>query len=123
LLDFAKASAGLFQPEAVVEDFKSNQPERVEGDKDDGPGRWVSPELDEYSLQFVHKDKLYRVSPRSLRRQYDIEATVSAIHRALEDADIGDRFCVLADTGACAAFIFAIPFALRAAAAELGLVL
>jgi hypothetical protein len=123
LLDFATGSAGLLRPEAVVEDFKSNQPETAEGDKVAGPGRWVRPELDEYSLQFIHEDKLYRVFPRSLHRQYDIEATLSAIHRALEDANVADRFCSLADTGACAAFIFAIPFALRAAASELGLVL
>jgi hypothetical protein len=46
---------------------------------------------------------------------------VSVIHRALEDADIVDRFNALTDTGTCAAFIFAIPFAIRAAAPELGL--
>lgn len=123
LLDFAKASAGLFRPEAVVEHFKSNQPEASDINKDDGPGRWVRPELDKYSLQFIHNRKLYRVAPRSLHRYYDVEATVSAIHRALDDANVADRFCALADTGACAAFIFAIPFALRAASSELGLVL
>jgi hypothetical protein len=123
LLDFAEASAGFFRPEAVVEDFISNQPEPAESDNKELPGSWVRPELDEYALQFIHNDELYRVSPRSLRRRYDIESTLSAIHRALEDANIADRFCSIADTGACAAFIFAIPFALRAAAPELGLVL
>jgi hypothetical protein len=123
LIDFAKASAGFFRPEAVVEDFKSNQPEPAENDKDGGPGRWIRPDLDEYSLQFIHNGHLYRVAPRSLHRYYDVEATVSAINRALEDADVADRFVALADFGPWAAFIFAIPFALRAAASELGLVL
>jgi hypothetical protein len=77
--------------------------------------------LDEYSLQFIHNGNLYRVAPRSLNRYYDVEATVSAIHRALEEADIADRFVELADFGPWAAFIFAIPVALRAAAPELGL--
>jgi hypothetical protein len=122
VLDFAKASAGLFRPEAVVEDFKSNQPEPTEEDTAGGPGRWIKPDLDEYSLQFIHNGNLYRVAPRSLHRYYDVEATVSAINRALEDSDVADRFVAMADFG-WAAFIFAIPFALRSAASELGLVL
>ena len=77
----------------------------------------------EYSLQFIHNGYLYRVAPRSLHRYYDVEATVSAINRALEDADVADRFIALADFGPWCGFIFAIPFALRAAASELGLVL
>jgi hypothetical protein len=49
-------------------------------------------------------------------------ALATAINRALEDSDVADRFVAMPDFGPWAAFVFAIPFALRAAASELGLV-
>jgi hypothetical protein len=116
LLDFAKASAGQFRPEAVLEDYQDAQA-RPKG------GGWVTPGLGKYRVQFVHLNRLYQFEPRDLGDWYDVEAVVTAIHRALEDAGVQDRFVALESGGQDAGFIFAQPGQLKTAAADLGLTL
>ena len=111
---FAKASAGRFRPEAVLERYEEPKP------KSEG---WVETGRGKYTVQLIMGASLYRFQPKDLGDWYDVEAVVAAIHKALEDARIPERFVALESGGQDAGFIFAQPQALSAAAPELGLTL
>ncbi len=106
LLDLAQASAGRLRPEAAHERYVTTQPDADTGD---------------YTVQFIHGRSLYRFRPEDLGDWYDLDAVLAAIHRALADAGIAERFVPLASEGQVAELVFANPERLRAAAAELGL--
>jgi hypothetical protein len=114
LEDFAKASAGLFRPEAILERYNDPQA-KSEGWTETGKGK--------YTVQFIMGPSLYRFEPQDLGDWYDVEAVVAAIHKALADAGISERFVALESGGQDAGFIFARPQALAAAAPELDLTL
>ena len=77
--------------------------------------------MGEYSVQFIHADKLYRLKPPDLGPWYDVESLLAIVDHALHDSGISERFVPLADTGDCVLLIFAEPGALKAAASELDL--
>ena len=116
LLEFAKASASKFRLEAPLEDYQEPQA-NAKG------SRWAKPVQGRYRVQFVHRDKLYKFEPKDLGDWYDVEAVVAAIHRALDDAGVEERFVALESGGQDAGFIFAKPGQLKAAAAGLNLTL
>ena len=96
-----------FRPEAVLETYRP----LAEG-ADDVPG--------EYTLQFIHADRLYRVRPEDRGYQHDLAAVMAAVNRALADAGVADRFVAWTWDSALVQYLFAPPDALRAAAAEFG---
>lgn len=106
LLEFARASAGRFRPEATLEDYVPS----------DG-----NPEEGSYAVRFVHSDRLYRFEPADLGDWYDVDALVEAIHRALADAEVSDRFLMIDTGGQTAVFVFGPPNATKAACSRLGL--
>jgi hypothetical protein len=106
ILELAPATAGRFKPEAVLETYTPDGP-----DADTG----------KYAVQFIHGGRLYRFNPRDLGDWYDLDAVLTALNRAFEDARLSDRFTPLAAGGQVAELVFADPSALTAAAPELGL--
>jgi hypothetical protein len=107
IMEFGRASAGKFKPDAAIERFtKPGEPDKSKT---------------EYTVEFVHNRRLYRFKPNDLGDWYDVDAVVKAIHRALEDAGIAERFGMLDGWDQIATFIFAKPEALRSAASELNL--
>ena len=94
LQDFAAASDGMFQPEAVHQEW-------LQQDEDDFEG--------EYLLRFVHQDRMYTGRLRNYGDWYDVERTLEIVNRALSDAGVAQRFVAL-DTGdQTAAFVCADP--------------
>ena len=110
--DFARISSGRFQPQAILE--------RYEEPKARSKG-WLQTGKGKYTVQFIVGDRLYRFAPKDLGDWYDVESVIAAIHQALGDAGVVERFVALESGGQDAAFIFAKPEPLLAAAAELGL--
>lgn len=106
--DLARASAGRFHPEAVVESYEA------------GP---MESDPVNYQVQFVHGESLYRFRPKDLGDWYDLDAVIVAVHRALADAGVTERFEMIATEDQTAMLVFAQPEALRKAAARLGLAL
>ena len=94
-----------FKPEAVLEIYRP----LAEG-SDEG----------EYTLQFIHSDRLYRVRPEDRGYQHDLAAVMAVVNRALADAGVADRFVAWTWDSALVQYLFAPPHALRAAAAEFG---
>jgi hypothetical protein len=122
LQEFAKASGGLFNPEAPLERYNSNLPEDPNEPQDsDGPGRWVRVGEGDYEIQFIHGENLYRFAPKDQGRWIDIIAVLNVIDKALEDAGVSERFIPHADSGEMGLFIFAYPAALKNASRELDL--
>ena len=80
-------------------------------------------ETGEYTIHFIHGNRLYRFHPRDRGDWYDLDAVLDAIYRAMSDTDVPDRFVALATGDQYAQVVFADPAALRAAAPELGLTL
>jgi hypothetical protein len=100
LRQFADGSRSLFTPEGVLQ-------QNGEDDRDD------------VTVQFVFQDRLYRFIARNFGDYYDTERTVTAIHRALADAGLRERFLAL-DTGdQTSGFFFGDPVALARAADEM----
>jgi hypothetical protein len=92
--EFANASRGRFQPEAVLEIWQ-----RSKDDDFEAP----------YTLQFVVNQNLYRAELRNLGDWYDVERVVQSINAALSQANILERFVGLATDGQVAQFVFADP--------------
>jgi hypothetical protein len=85
--EFADGSRGLFQPEALMQQ---------NGKTDDS----------DCEVQFVFRDRLYRYCARNFGDYYDVEHTVSAMNRAMEDAGLAEQFVEM-DTGdQTASFVF-----------------
>lgn len=120
LEEFAKASGGLFNPEAALERYHSNLPEEPKDDSD-GPGQWVPAGAGDYEVQFIHREKLYRFAPKDQARWTDIRAVLAAIHKALADAGVSERFVPHAESGEIGLFMFANPVALKNASREIDL--
>lgn len=112
--NFAQNSSRQFRPEAVLEHYAS---------PNDGAQGWVKTGQGKYTVQFIMGDRLYRFAPKDLGDWYDVDAVVTAIHQALGDAGVAERFVALESGGQDASFIFAKPEGLQAAASELGLTL
>jgi hypothetical protein len=108
IVDLARASAGRFKPEAVLETYEE-------------PAANSKSEEGKYLLQFVHGNRLYRIRPHDLGDWYDVQAVLAIANRALEDAGLAERFVPLKTGGQDVSLIFAPPAALAAAAKELGL--
>jgi hypothetical protein len=93
LENFAKASGGLFNPEAPLERYHPNLSEETKEPHDsDGPGRWVPAGAGDYEIQFIHRENLYRFAPKDQGRWIDITAVLAAIYKAWEDAGVSERF-------------------------------
>ncbi|MBK8595958.1 MAG: hypothetical protein IPP07_16650 [Holophagales bacterium] len=106
LLEFASASTGRFRPEATLEDY-------VPSDR--------NPDEGSYEVRFVHSGRLYDFKPADLGDWYDVDAVVEAIHRALADDEVPDRFLMI-DTGdQMAVFAFGPAASLTKACGRLGL--
>lgn len=108
IADFGRASAGRFRPEAAIETC-------TEGKTESDP---VSCEV-----QFVHVGRLYRFRPSDLGDWYDLDVVIEAVHRALSDAGVRERFEMIATGDQTAMLVFGNPAALRKAAGKLGLAL
>jgi hypothetical protein len=122
LEEFAKASGGLFNPEAPLERYHANLPDETNELHDsDGPGRWVPAGAGDYEIQFIHREKLYRFAPKDQGRWLDITAVLAAIHKALDDAGVSERFVPHAESGEIGLFMFANPAALKNASREIAL--
>ncbi len=122
LEEFAKASGGLFNPEAPLERYHSNQRDETANPRDsEGPGRWVAVGGGNYEIQFIHRGKLYRFAPKDQGRWIDIMAVLKAIHKTLEDAGVSERFAPLAESCEIGVFLFANPAALKNASRDVDL--
>ena len=120
--ELAKASGGFFNPEAPLERYVSRLPdEKNEPHDSEGPGRWVPADAGDYEVQFIHGEKLYRFAPKDRGRWVDIKAVLSAIHKALADAGVNERFVPHADSGEMGVLMFANPAALKNASREVEL--
>lgn len=109
LLDLAAISRGAFAPTAVSEEFKNP----TSKDDTDGP----------YLVQFVHQDRLYRVTAENLGDWYDVPAMLAIANRAVADTGAKERFITLYTGDQTAQVLFADPAAVKTAAAESLLVL
>lgn len=94
LQDFANASRGRFVPEAASEEWLKKKKS-----DDEAP----------YRVQFIHQGRLYDGELRNLGDWYDVERLTAMINRALQDAEMPERFVSLASEGQEATFIFAEP--------------
>lgn len=94
IADLAKASGGVFQPEAGHERTLRSR------DKDDEFS---------YEVQFIHGDRLYRFTARDFGDWYDVERVAAACNLALSDTGVSERFCQAAGDGQCASFICVTP--------------
>ena len=120
LEEFAKASGGLFNPEVPLERYHSNLPDETPQDSE-GPGRWIPVGAGDYEVQFIHREKVYRFAPKDQGRWIDIVTVLGAIHKALGDAGVIERFVPHAQSGEMALFMFANPAALKSASIEIDL--
>lgn len=108
VLDFAKASRGQFQPEAVLEIWHQAHQEDF-----DAP----------YTLQFVVNDVLYQAELRNFGDWYDVDRTAQAINAALAASGTSDRFVALAAEGQFALFVCADPARLAPVAEQFNMAL
>ncbi len=106
ILDFASKSGGAFRPLAVQETWNRQNEDDDEAD---------------YTVQFVHGDRLYRFTARNFGDWYDVEAVVTAIHTALKDAGSTRQFHALDTGGQDAMFVFAEPGIMSEVSREFGL--
>jgi hypothetical protein len=104
LVLLAGYSRGQFAPEAAVEDCELA-----------GLGH----RADRYTLQFVHRERLYRVRFPNEGDYYHVRAVEAAANAALRDAGRPERFQRLVTGDQTAALLFADPDQVRQAAQRL----
>jgi HEAT repeat protein len=96
ILQFAEGSDGQFVPRWPVQFWH-----RASKDDYDGP----------YSVQFVFKNRLFRIGAENYGDWYDVDAVVRLINFALETVGQPQRFITLDSDGQIASFVFADPAA------------
>jgi hypothetical protein len=92
--EFAEASSGRFNPQWPVQFWL-----RKDENDDNAP----------YILQFVYRDRLFRIGAENYGDWYDVVAVSRIINFALETAGQPERFIALHSDGQFAKFVFADP--------------
>jgi hypothetical protein len=92
--DFSNASMGVFDTGWTNEIWRQKNDKDYEAD---------------YSVQFLFNDRLYEFTAQDFGDWYDVTSVVDAIHRALSDAGIRQRFFALKSDDQGASFVFCTP--------------
>ena len=94
ILQFAEASNGQFSPQWPIQFWHQQNEEDYNAP---------------YTVQFVYKDRVFRIGAENYGDWYDVDAVVRLINFVLETCGQSQRFITLDSDGQIAAFVFANP--------------